>query len=115
VPEPASIEVRTGAGSTLVGQLEYSSEFEQAISNAEGALASLSREGVFTRQSSVEYQFLIHFESAAEWLEYFEYWASYYAPMPDGLMQSIGDLAKVTGAEVVLDTKCSGTTFKKPG
>ena len=115
MPEPSEIQVRVGARSTRVGQIDYTSEFEQTISNAEEALVSLRRERVFSSQSSIDYQFLIHFESAAEWEEYFEYWASYYAPMPDGLMQSIGDLAKVTGAEVVLDTKCSGTTFKKPG
>ena len=115
VPGPASIEVRTSAGSTHVGQLEYSSEFAQTISNAEGALAALGRQGVFERQRSVDYQFLIHFESAAKWQEYFEYWASYYVPVPEGLMQSIEDRAGVPGAEIVLDTKCQSTTFKKLG
>ena len=115
VAEPSPTEVRTSAGSTRVGQLEYTSEFEETISNAEGTLALLGRQGVFERQRSVDYQFLIHFESAAQWQEYFEYWASYYEPLPAGLMQSIEDLASVPGTEFVLDTKCQSTTFKKLG
>ncbi|MFB3106229.1 MAG: hypothetical protein ACE1ZA_15095 [Pseudomonadales bacterium] len=113
--EPSPIEVRTSAGSTHVGQLEYTSEFEETIANAEKILALLGRQRVFERQRSVDYQFLVHFESAAEWQEYFEYWASYYDPVPEGLMQSIENLASVPGAEIVLDTKCQSTTFKKPG
>ena len=115
VPQPASIEVRTSAGSTQVGQLEYSSDFAQTISNAEEILASLGRQKVFERQRSVDYRFLIHFESVSEWQEYFAYWASYYEPMPEGLMQAIEDLAGVPGTEIVLDTKCQSTTFKKLG
>ena len=113
VPESSPIVVRTSAGSTHVGQLEYTTEFAETISNAETTLALLGRQGVFERQRSVDYQFLIHFESAAEWQEYFEYWASYYEPVPEGLMQTIEDLAGVPGAEIVLDTKCQSTTFKK--
>ena len=115
MPEPSEIQVRVGARSTRVGQIDYTSEFEQTISNAEEALVSLGRERVFSSQSSVDYQFLIHFESAAEWEEYFEYWASYYEPMPDGLVQDIRALAAAPGAEIILETKCRGTTFKKPG
>ena len=115
VPEPSPIVVRTSAGSTHVGQLEYTTEFAETISNAETTLALLGRQGVFERQRSVDYQFLIHFESADQWQEYFEYWASYYESAPEGLMHSIEDLAGVPGAEIVLDTKCQGTTFKKLG
>ena len=115
VPRPASIEVRTSGGSTRAGQLDYTSEFTQTIANAEGALASLGREKVLERQRSVEYNFLIHFESFAEWQEYYEYWAGYYDPLPEGLMQNIEELAGVTGAEIVLDIECEITTFKKPG
>ena len=115
VPEPSPITVRTSTGSTHIGQLEYTSEFEETIANAEETLASLGRQGVFERQRSVDYQFLIYFESAAQWQEYFEYWASYYEPVPEGLMQTIEDLAGVPGTEIVLDTKCQSTTFKKLG
>ena len=115
VPRPAPIDVRTGAGSTQVGQLEYSSEFTQTISNAEATLALLVREGLFESQRSVEYRFLIHFASAAEWEEYFAYWASYYEPLPERFNQTIEGLAGTSGAEVVLDTICKITSFKKPG
>ena len=115
VPQPAPIEVRRSAGTTHVGQLEYSSEFAQTIANAEEALALLGREGVFESQRSVEYRFLIHFGSFAEWQEYWALEASYYEPVAEGFMQNIESVASATGAEIVLDTKCQITTFKKPG
>ena len=115
VRQPSSIEVRTSAGSTQVGQLEYSSDFAQTIANAEEALASLGREKLFERQRSVEYRFLIHFESVSEWQEYLAKWADDYEPMPEAFKQAIEDLAGVPGSEIVLDTKCRSTTFRKLG
>ncbi len=115
VPKPESIEVRTRAGSTQVDRLEYSSDFAQAISNAEQALASLGRKKLFERQRSAEYRFLIHFESVSEWQEYLAIWADDYEPMHEGFQQAIEDLAGVPGTEIVLDTKRRSTTFKKLG
>ncbi len=115
VPKPESIEVRTSAGSTQVGQLEYSSDFAQDIANAEEALASLGRRKLFERQRSIEYRSLIHFESVSEWQEHLAKWADDYAPMPEGFKQAIEDLAGVPGSEIVLDTKCRSTTFRKLG
>ena len=115
MPRPESIEVRTSAGSTHVGQLAYSPEFTETIAKAEEALALLGREKLFERQRTTEYPFLIHFESVAELQEYLEHWASYYEPMPEGFMETIEDLMGAPGAEIVLDTRARGTTFKKLG
>ncbi len=115
VPQPASIEVRASAESTQVGQLEYSSDFAQTIANAEQALASLGQKKLFERQRSVEYRILIHFDSVSEWYKYLAKWADDYEPMPEGFKRAIEDLAGVPGTEIVLDTKCRSTTFKKLG
>ena len=115
VPQPASIAVLTRAGSTQVGQLEYSSDFARTIANAEEALASLGRKKLFERQRSVEYRLLIHFKSVSQWQEHLAKWADDYEPMPEGFQQAIEDLAGVPGTEIVLDTKRRSTTFKKLG
>ncbi len=113
MPESSPVESRTSAGATRVGQLEYSQEFTETISKAEESLALLGRQGVFKSQRTIEYRFLIHFESVEEWQEYFDYWSSYYEPLSEDLVRSIHELAGDTGAEIVLDTICQSTAFLK--
>jgi hypothetical protein len=115
VPEPSAIEIRTVNDSTRVGELIYTTEFEQTIANAEDSLELLGKQGVFGSRETVDYTFLIHFQSAQEFFDYFEYWASYYEPVPANLKQEIEELSAQTGTEIVLDTRCRSTVFEKLG
>ena len=65
-PQPSPIEVRTGAGTAELGQLEYSPGFIRTMSNADEALASLDRDGMFRNEREEEFLLLHHFESLAE-------------------------------------------------
>jgi len=113
VPEPSAIEIRAATGVTRVGELVYSEEFKQTISEAENSLELLGQQKVFKNQRSTDYTFLIHFESATDFFDYFEYWASYYEPLPRTLMKKIEQRSAHPGTEIVLDTRCKSTAFKK--
>ena len=84
-PEPSPIEVRTGSGTTDWGQLEYSPDFIDTMSNADEALVSLDRDGTFTNERDVEFLLGHHFESLGEWEDYMAKEAEYYLP-PDATM-----------------------------
>jgi hypothetical protein len=94
-----------------VGQLDYTSEFAATIAKAEMSLTLLGQAGMFVHENSVDYRFLVHFESVAEWREYFDYWASYFEPMSAELIGRVEDLASEPGADIVLDTNCRSTVF----
>lgn len=113
VPEPSAIEIRTASGSIRAGQLDYAEEFVKTIAKAEDSLKLLENQRVLETQRSADYTFLIHFESAAYFFDYFEYWASYYEPLPESLIQKIKELSAHPGTEIILDTSCKGTVFKK--
>ena len=85
----------------------------QTIAKAEDSLELLENQRVFETHRSADYTFLIHFESAADFFDYFEYWASYYEPLPESLIQKIKELSAHTGTEIILDTRCKSTVFKK--
>ena len=112
LPESSPIDIRTSTGTTRIGQLEYSQDFNDTISKAENSLGKVCEQGLFERQRSIEYRFLIHFKSFEEWQQYFDNWASYYVPMSEELVNSIKQLASQLGAEIILDTNCKSTAFK---
>ena len=71
-PQPSPIEIRTGAGTTDLGQLEDSPGLIGTMSNADEALASLDRDGTFRNEREEEFLLLHHFESLTEWQDYIE-------------------------------------------
>ncbi|MBN4064481.1 hypothetical protein JYU04_01945 [Dehalococcoides mccartyi] len=115
VIEPSAIEIRTVNGSIRVGELNYTTEFEQTIARAEESLKLLGEHKIFERRQSVDYTFLIHFQSTTEFFDYFEYWASYYDPLSDDLKKQIERNFARSGTEIVLDTRCTSTAFNKRG
>ncbi|HIF72740.1 MAG TPA: hypothetical protein EYQ61_09330 [Dehalococcoidia bacterium] len=106
------IDRRASSGTTRVGQLEYSQDFNETIAKAERSLDQVATQGLFERQRSIEYRFLIHFQSIEDWQEYFDYWATYYVPMSEELMQIIEKLASQPGADIVLDANTVSTAYK---
>ena len=101
-PQPSSIEVRTGAGTTDLGQLEYSPGFIRTISNADGALASLERAGTFRNEREVEFMLLRHFESLAEWREYMAKEVQYYVSPDATASEAISRGLATAGSELVI-------------
>jgi hypothetical protein len=101
-PQPSPFEVRTGAGATDLGQLEYSPDFIRTMSNADEALASLDRDGTFRKERKEEFLLLHHFESLAEWQEYMAKEAQYYVPPDATMIEAVGRGLETAGAELVL-------------
>ena len=112
-PEPRlnPVAVRTSAGTTRVGALEYSASFIQTIADANHALAALEQEGVFVREQRTEYEVLIHFDSAALWQTYMETEAQYFAPPDAATLNSI----ERAPSEVVMTEWIRATRFRRAG
>ena len=101
-PQPSPFEVRTGVGTTDLGQLEYSPDFIRTMSNADEALASLDRDGTFRKERQEEFLLLHHFESLAEWQDYMAKEAQYYVQPNATMIEAIGRELATAGAELVL-------------
>ena len=116
-PEPRlnPVIVRTSAGATRVGTLEYSESFIQTIAAANRALALLDDEGTFVREQQAEYEVLTHLDSAEQWQTYLEREAQYYVPPDEGMLRSIDRLLGRGPGEVVLAEWIRGTRFRRPG
>ena len=103
------VEVRTRAGATGVGALDYSASFIHTIAAANRSLATLEDEGAFLREQQLEYEALNHFDSAAQWQEYMLAEAEYYVPPDEAMLGSIG---RVQG-EVVMAEWIRATRFRR--
>lgn len=112
-PEPRRnpVTVRTSAGTTSVGALEYSESFIQTIAAANHALAALEQEGAFVREQQTEYEVLNHFDSDAAWRTYMEAEAQYFAP-PDAAM--LNSIERAPG-EILMAEWIRGTRFRRSG
>ena len=114
-PEPRinPIEVRTSAGTSRVGVLEYSASFIQTIAAANGALGAREGEGAFVRERQTEFEVLIHFDSAAQWQTYLETQAQYYVPPDEGMLRSIDRQLDRAPGEVVMAEWVRATRFRR--
>ena len=112
-PQPRlnPVAIRTSAGTTRVGALEYSASFIQTIAAADRALVALEDEEVFVRERQTEYEVLSHFDSAASWQTYMEEQAPYYVPPDEAMLSSI-DRAP---GEIVLAEWIRATRFRRAG
>ena len=113
--QPLPIEVRTGAGVTDLGQLEYSRGFIDTMSNAEAALASLDRDGTFRNEREEKFRLLHYFASLAEWQDYMAVEAPYYLPPDATMIESIGRELATAGAELVLRESVRASRFRRVG
>ena len=111
--QPSSIEVRKDAGTADLGQLEYSPGFIRTMSNADGALASLERDGSFRNEREVEFLLLRHFESLAEWQEYMAKEAQYYVSPDATVSEAIGQGLATAGSELVLRERARASRFRR--
>jgi hypothetical protein len=68
-PEDASVAVRDGKRLTFVGPYQRPAIY-QNIHAARAALAGMVGEGLFTRERSVGFEVLYHFDSVDQWLAY---------------------------------------------
>ena len=114
-PQPSPIEVRTGAGTTDLGQLEYSPDFISTMSNAVEALASLDRDGTFRNEREEEFLLQHHFESLAEWQDYMAKEAQYYLPPDATMIETIGREMATVGAELVIRAWVRASRFRRLG
>ena len=116
-PEPRlnPVEVRTSAGTTRVGALEYSESFIQTIAAANRSLAALEDEGAFVREQQMEYEVLTHFDSAAAWQEYMEAEAPYYVPPDEALLAPINAALDEEPGDIVLGEWIRATRFRRVG
>ncbi len=112
-PKPSPIEVRTGAGTTDLGQLEYSPGFIGTMSNADEALASLDRDGTFRNEREVEFLLLHHFDSMAEWQDYMAKEAQYYLPPDAAMLETIAGGLASAGAELILSEWVRASRFRR--
>ena len=112
-PQPLPIEVRTEAGTSDLGQLEYSPSFIDTMSNADEAPASLDRDGTFRNERKVEFLFLHHFESLAEWQDYMTKEAQYYLPPVTTMIETIGRGRATAGADLVLRERTQASRFRR--
>ena len=107
--------MRTGAGATDLGQLEYSPGFVRAMSNADEALASLDREGTFRSEREEEFLLLHYFESLAEWHDYMGKEEEYYLRPDATIIEAIGRGLETSGAQLVLREWVQATRFRRLG
>jgi hypothetical protein len=68
-PEDARVEVRDRHRLTFVGPYQRPAIY-QNIHTARAALAGMVGEGLFTRERSVGFEVLYHFDSVDQWLAY---------------------------------------------
>ncbi len=114
-PQPSPFEVRTGAGATDLGQLEYSPDFIRTMSNADEALVSLDQDGTFRNEREEEFLLLHHFESLAEWQDYMAKEAQYYLTPDATMIETIGRGLATAGAELVLREWVRTSRFRRLG
>ena len=116
-PEPRlnPVEVRTSAGTTRVGALEYSESFIQTIAAANRALAALEQEGAFVREQQTEFEVLHYVDSVAEWQTYLETEAQYYVPPDAGVLRSINRQLDRGPGEIVRGEWIRATRFRRGG
>ena len=112
-PQPSPIEVRTGAGTTDLGQLEYSPGFIDTMSNADEALASLDRDGTFRNERDEEFLLLHHFGSLAEWQEYMAKEAQYYLPPAAAMIETMSRRLATPGAELLIRERVRASRFRR--
>ena len=116
-PEPRlnPVEVRTGAGTTRVGALEYSASFIQTIAAANRSLAASEDEGVFVREQQTEFEVLNHFDSLAQWQTYLEAEAQYYVPPDEAMLGSINAVPDGAHGQIVVAEWIRATRFRRVG
>ena len=114
-PQPSPIEVRTGAGTTDLGQVVYSPGFIHTMSKADDALASLDRGGAFRNEREERFLLLHHFESLAEWQDYMAKDAEYYVPPDATMIETIGRALATPGSELVLREWVRASRFRRLG
>ena len=116
-PEPRlnPVVVRTSAGATRVGTLEYSESFIQTIAAANRALALLDDEGTFVREQQAEYEVLTHLDSAEQWRTYLEREAPYYVPPDEAMLGSINAVPDGAHGQIVVAEWIRGTRFRRVG
>ena len=114
-PKPSPIEVRTGPGTTDLGQLEYSPDFIDTMSNADEALVSLERHGTFSNEREENFLLAHHFESLAEWEDYMAKEAEYYLPPDTAMIETIGQQLSTAGTELVLMEWVRASRFRRVG
>ena len=112
-PQPSPIEVRTGAGTTDLGHLEYSPDFIGTMSNADEAMASLNRDGTFRNEREEEFLLLYHFESLVEWQDNMAKEAEYYVPPDATMIEAISRGLATAGAEMVLREWIRASRFRR--
>ncbi len=116
-PEPRlnPVEVRTGAGTTGVGALEYSASFIRTIAAANRSLAALEGEGAFVREQQVEYEVVSHFYPVAEWQAYLEAEAAYYVPPDEAMLGSINAALDQAPGDIALGEWIRATRYRRAG
>ena len=116
-PEPRlnPVEVRTSAGTTRVGALEYSASFIQTIAAANRAFDLLDGEGAFVREQQTEFEVRNYLDSFAAWQTYLETEAQYYVPPDEAMLRSIGGALDGGPGEIVLAEWIRATRFRRSG